>query len=699
MKLADILKHVLRKPSREGAHSQRLILSRPLSCGHWNGAFFMHFVRPFFFLLIFFAATRALAQQNAVSDTLSAPAEARLYTLPEFVVSATRWKANVNTLPSSVTVITADELSTGKDGTLATALEGVPGLFLKSYGGPGSVATTSIRGMGAEHTLVLVDGQRYNNVRDGQVDFGIMPLQNVERVEVLRGGFSSMYGTDALGGIINIVTQRPGSVYRIRGEILTGSYGMHGGQLTAELPIGRIGLLLSARREAARGDYEFRFQDGRSSSILRRQNADYVLNQLQLFADAVPFAGSTIRWSTSYSWSDRGSPGAVLSESSFNLARLRDAGLQSQASLDWNATPRLAIRFSSLFNSQHRVYKDPLIPGEPADRESDFGDRSIILTPIVRYALNNWTSLNVGAEYAHSAISSNQVKSADRSQYSLFVSTDHTIDLSRDFLYQLNVFPSVRFDRLTGLAGDVSPKLGINIGIWRLLAVRLKSSIGKSFRAPSFNDLYWKGSGNPLLKPERSVGFDAGLAVSIPMYGRLDLEGSYFDINTSERIVWTPDANGLWSPKNLQRVLSAGVELIAAWRLLNENVLVRASYTNADSKKTGSAATDDQTLNKQLPYLPHETAALSLSVRLSPVTVDVRHEYTGFRYATETNDTRYLLQPYQKTDVSLSAVLSRRPLAATVRVGVSNLFNSDYQIFPNFPMPMRMFNLRLLVDY
>jgi len=657
------------------------------------------FIRSFLPVLILCSVTAAFAQPRPVSDTLTSAGEAKLYTLPEFVVSATRWKANISTLPSSVTVLTADEFSAGRDGTLASVLGGVPGLFLKSYGGPGSVSTTSIRGMGAEHTLVLVDGQRYNNVRDGQVDFGILPLQNVERVEVLRGGYSSMYGADALGGIINIITQRPGTTPRLRGEILAGSYGMHGEELSAEFRLGQVGLLLSARREAGKGDFEFTFQDGLSSSLLHRQNADYTINQLQLFADVIPLAGAVLRWSTNYNWSDRGSPGAVLSAESSNRARLRDAGLQSQATLEWNASPKLAFRLSTLFNAQRRVYEDPLLSGGPAEQESDYSDRTIVLTPNMRYALNSWTSVSIGGEYAHSAISSRQLKSADRSQHSLFLSTDHTVDFHRDLLYQLNVFPSVRYDELTGLPGHVSPKIGVNVGIWQPLGLRLKSSIGRSFRAPSFNDLYWKNGGNPMLQPERSVGFDAGLALALTYCGRFDFEASYFDIRTLDRIVWTPDYNGLWSPKNLQRVRSAGIELIAAWRLWNENVLLRASYTNADSKKTGSATTDDQTLDKQLPYLPHETAALSLSVRLDLLTLDLRHEYTGFRYTTETNDTRYVLQPYQRTDVSVSAAVLGKPLAATVRLGVSNLFNSDYQIFPNFPMPLRMFNLKLLVDY
>lgn len=686
------------KPSREGAQQQSYS-ARPLSCESWNWAFFMYSKNFLTILLTLAALSPGSAQNEIPRDTLQQSEHTRVFTLPEYVISANRWKSNVATLPSSVTVLTKDDLARAGGGTLASVLHGIPGLFVKSYGGPGSVSTTSIRGMGAEHTLVLVDGQRYNNVRDGQVDFGIFPVQNIDRVEVLRGGFSSVYGADALGGIVSIITQRPEASPRVRAAFSAGSFGMHGGEASADFRVGGIGLLLSARQESGRGDYEFKFQDGVTSSILRRQNADYVLRHLRLYADAEPIPGAQLRWSANYNWSDRGSPGAVLSPESSNRARLHDAGFQSQLTLQWKNSSRLSVGFSTLFNAQRRTYVDPLLPGTPSDQESDFSDRTVVLTPHVRYVLNSWAAVNAGAEYSASAISSRQLEAGSRSQTSFFVSTDHTIELGGDVLYQVNIFPSVRYDRLSDMEGEFSPKLGMNVGVWRPLAVRVKSSVGKSYRAPSFNDLYWKNGGNPLLQPERSVGVDAGISWTFMLGGPLEMEAGVFDVRTIDRIVWTPDANGFWTPRNLQEVQSAGIELGATWRLWDDMVVVRSSYTNADSKKTGSATTDDQTLNKQLPYLPHETASLGVTLRADPISIHLMHEYTGFRYTTETNDARYVLQPYQKTDVGVAANVLTHPFAVTVRFNVENLLNSDYQIFPNFPMPLRTMVLRLLVEY
>ena len=659
----------------------------------------MRFVRNILGVVILSVAVASAQQKGEGADSVGQRSQERLYTLPEYIVSATRWRDNMLSLPSSATVLTSADLAGVNGNTLADAIQDVPGIFVKSYGGPGAVATTSMRGMGAEHTLVLVDGQRFNNIRDGQVDFGVFLLQNIDRVEILRGGYSSVYGADAVGGIINIITRRTGSSTGVKGEAGAGSYGMNEFQLSTEFTIGNVGLQVAGEREAGKGNYEFNFSDGTSSSLLRRQNSDYSLSQVQLLADAPLRPDLTLRFSSMYDWSDRGSPGAVLSVSSSNSARLNDKSFLTQGSLDWTIQPTLTFRLATMFNWQRRQYVDPLASGGADDQQTDFADRTITLTPHLRYVLNGISSVNVGGEYSHSDIVSNQVASAMRSQESIFVSSDHTLDFQRELLYQINLFPSVRYDHFSDVAGAIDPKLGINVGIWRNQGLRLRSSYGRSFRAPTFYDLYWKNGGNPTLRPEHSLSFDAGVMLSPVQLLPIELEANYFDIRTNDRIVWTPDKNGLWSPKNLQNVRSSGFEVIASWRPSYDHFVVRASYTNSDTRKTSPDSPDDQTVGKQLPYLPSEVASLSCALTLGRATVHLQHSFTGFRFATETNDPRFLLPGYNKTDASVVLRLTERPISSDIRLEISNMFNTDYQLLPNFPMPLRTVAVKASIAY
>ena len=619
--------------------------------------------------------------------------------MPEFIVSATRWLVNVQQLPSSASVLTAADLLATNGSTLESALDGIAGLFLKSYGGPGAVTTTSMRGMGAEHTLVLVDGQRYNNVLDGQVDLGIFLMQNVDRVEVLRGGFSSMYGADAIGGIINIITRRPDGKPDVRAELGAGSYGMSGFQLGTDFSLYGIGMQVAARRESGRGDYEFNFDDGISSKTLRRQNSDYALNQVQLVAGAPLSPVLSLRFSSMYDWSDRGSPGAVITATSGTLGRLVDRGLLNQATLEWTIGPALLGRFPLLLHLQRREYTNPRAAEVDGNDDAVYNDRTIAFTPHLRYVLNSSTSVNAGAEFSHSSASSTSVLSAERKQAGVFVSTDHVIELPGSFLYQVNVYPSVRYDHFSDVSGTVNPRIGVNVGIWRPAGIRLKASYGKSFRAPTFDDLYWRNAGNPDLRPERSLSFDAGVTFAPGVEPAPELEMNYFDICTSDRIVWSPDNNWLWSPKNLQNVRSSGIELIATWRLIGDRLLLRGFYTNADTRKTSSASADDQTLNRQLPYIPHETAGLSCALTLGRAKINVHYTFTGFRFVTETNDPGFVLSGFGKTDANISIRIIEAPFNADLRVEAVNLSNARYELFPNYPMPLRSLAAKILVDF
>src|SRR5215203_5589085 len=125
------------------------------------------------------------------------------------IVSAAQIDQPLSRTPDSVTVIPGHEIEAKQQFTLASALRSVPGLTLQQNGGPGTVTSLFSRGGESDYTLVLVDGVRHNSFGGG-VDLSQVPLQDVERIEVLRGSQSALYGSDAIGGVIQIVTRSGG---------------------------------------------------------------------------------------------------------------------------------------------------------------------------------------------------------------------------------------------------------------------------------------------------------------------------------------------------------------------------------------------------------------------------------------------------------------------------------------------------------
>jgi len=133
-------------------------------------------------------------------------------------------------------------------------------------------------------------------------------------------------------------------------------------------------------------------------------------------------------------------------------------------------------------------------------------------------------------------------------QRSVFAATQHTVALPWTVPFEFILYPSLRYDDFSDFKSDVSPRLGVNVGLVKEPVLRIRASYGKSFHAPVFNDLYWKYGGNPNLRPERSTSFDAGCTAELNAGGRLRLDASYFSIDAKDRIVWTPGSDGFGRP-------------------------------------------------------------------------------------------------------------------------------------------------------
>jgi iron complex outermembrane receptor protein len=150
--------------------------------------------------------------------------------LEKVVVTATRDVQEVRKIPANVTVITREEIERSNAKTTVDVLRDEVGVVVRDLLGTGKAAQVDIRGFGETgplNTLVLVDGRRVNEIDLSGVDWTQIPIDQVERIEILRGSGSVLYGDNAVGGVINIITKKPDKPFSAKGEVIRGSYLYH----------------------------------------------------------------------------------------------------------------------------------------------------------------------------------------------------------------------------------------------------------------------------------------------------------------------------------------------------------------------------------------------------------------------------------------------------------------------------------------
>ena len=278
------------------------------------------------------------------------PDTARQYIIKEVVVTGNRIPVPIEKLPSSVQVFDSLAIAQSSGISVADVVSHAAGVFLEGYGGNGALHSISIRGMGSDYSLILLDGQRYTTYQISTVDLGIFSLMDVDRIEIADGGGSSLYGSDAMGGVVNIITKKPSKKVEVSLAGSVGSFGMSGYEISAGGGDGQFSLRGSARTDRARNDFDFSFDDGLTTQLLKREGADYSLKNYALSSSAAVSQDVVATVSARYSDADRGQPSAVTSTSQNNLARIDDKGLFTTAALEIQQSQNVQV-LASVFVS------------------------------------------------------------------------------------------------------------------------------------------------------------------------------------------------------------------------------------------------------------------------------------------------------------------------------------------------------------
>jgi vitamin B12 transporter len=486
----------------------------------------------------------------------AAPARQAVPVKETVVVTANAAAEDEPAIGSATTVITRDRIERAGFRTVAEVLRSVPGVDIVRSGSDGSVAFAQIRGANSTQTLVLMDGQRLNSPYFPGYDLSGLTTENIERIEIVRGPFSALYGSDALGGVIQIFTRPAGPGLAGQATAEAGDAGQRAGSVFASYGGETLGVSGSYRDGRVGGD--------RENSDWRQQNGAMRIEGR--FAQ-----GARIALEGAIEQSNLGVPGPVGRESPHARYGTRQERLSLPISFSPAPGHEAAFLFSDVISRPH--FDDP---------DSFFSSRTDARSLQGR-ASDTWTS---GANRLTGFVSYERGRVNDGSNFGPSLEGQHTtiwgagFEDTWKFAGGITATAGLRYDDHSQFGTAWSPRATLawqsSNALWKM-----RASGGSAFRAPTVGELYYPFSGNPDLKPERSTSYEIGVERYLPG-GRI--EASLFWNDFRDLIVYD-FATSL--NLNVGRARTRGVE-VALRQDLARTLAVDAGYTYLDAQDRGT---------------------------------------------------------------------------------------------------------------
>lgn len=572
--------------------------------------------------------------------TSHAWAAEEIFQLDQVTVTADRIAQKVTDTPSNVTVITGSELENKGARTLADALTGVSGVTVQQFGGSGEKAIPHI--LGTDRVVVLVDGKRMNLPQGigygyGGVDLNTILLgKNVERIEVVHGGASTLYGADAVGGVINVITKKGSRSTQTTARVGAGSYGGRYYALHTGGQEKNTHWQLSGMQESSDGQ--------RANSAYKSKNVSFRLDQdvakdenltftYDYFGGHARLPGG-ITWPTPNDFQDtlrhNWSVGYAKEHADGNrIVRYYD-NKQTYSGENWGS-----------FRHQNTV------------RSFEYQDSA------------RWNRANLltwGGEWRKDKVVSTGEGNIPRdittkalyiqNQYSFTSSAKMTFGLRRDgnSLYGTHWLPQVaylyQFNDKTSYFANWS----------------------KVFKSPNFDDLYaddgWGNTGNPNLKPES--GWTAEIGVKSKLNAMSEMSLSIFKRDISDAIRWLMDSDYTFHPQNIDRLKTTGLNASLATKL--------SSVTTADF---GYTYLDSRDQNDNRIGDPRNSFHIGLQITDRKLSQKIYGVYTGQTgTVTSTVPSRFVVNTHTTYDLTKDSSLF---------LTINNLFDRQYQDIRDYP--------------
>ncbi|RMG39570.1 MAG: hypothetical protein D6732_04045, partial [Methanobacteriota archaeon] len=558
-----------------------------------------------------------------------------------------------------------------------------------------------IHGSSGNQVLVLLDGQRLNNPQTGEVDLSNIPIEQIERIEVIRQGNTALYGSNAFAGVIAFHTRRKLISSYLSGHTLLGSFDTAVGSAEAGLSIHRLTGILQYQQEYSRQNFPYQYQ----GETIIRENAWYrnrklftrwnyqsahqrmgvlyhfthgkqglpsaLYNELKHFNAFKTGNEHTLQFSHRWFWGAHGFSNILLGYRRLNQhfnnerdfspftrynTRQQNEILEAQFTLDWFPLPTLETRWGASYVEERLNHENLLYP------DQSIGEKQRLSKAVyggVEWQIPKQTFLWKSA----------QLRAALR--------------VESYFNQPAQGYPVIGFTLVPSMLPNASVSVNRARGI----------------RYPDFNSLFWKGDararGNPELLPEENSIWNGGFRYHPGSRLFPEINLYLYSEQIRNLIIWHRTVSGVWEPRNEQKATRRGMDIQLTYHPLPDffNVQMGYSYIQAKNKSN-----EPNRYNKAIPFIPRHTLDASLWGSWKDFHLLLNYRWVDQRHTVAAN-TAPPLSAYHLWNISLGYQRHLGYLKGEFTLAAKNIFNTSYELLFGYPMPGRSLQLSVKLTF
>ncbi len=616
------------------------------------------------------------------------------------------------TLKNDVTKINRKDIEQNNYQSLGEILFHTSELDVTKIGVAGSSQKISIRGSENNQVLLLLDGVPINDQFGGEADLSQIPINIIENIEIYKGGNSALFGSGAIGGVVNVITRRQFD-NELKVNLTTGSFNYVNFEPTFSGDFYNFSYLVSYNFTKSLGNFPYTYTNTSGKTVDGiRINSDFlsqnIFSRINYKLNNYSFSINALK-----SFSEKGLPGMSNALTAFARSSTQNNSFGASIKSTFeNIVFEVNYNFSNAKTENSNLYSENALIkfNRYPQYHYKYETRSSILNSFLYVKPSDWWFVVLG--YNGKWInyndynflpSSNQVSTyAQDYSNGIYLRQDFSLN-NKQSIYQISVTPVIRYDNIEMSNGDsfrnenqLSPSLSLSLLIGGENKLYIRPSLSKSFRVPTFSDLFFQDvriEGRPDLLPEKSLNREISLGIELNNSGKITAEYTYYKNTIDNMIVWKLGSFEIFRPFNNNAEIT-GQSYSLRYQTTDNSLILNINYSHVLPLDKNNQTT---TRDKIIPYHAQHTVKLNSQYQIGDFLTKLNYRFVGKRYVTVANTVE--LAPYNLFDLSLQQNINLLSIKTTLSFTINNITNEQYELVRNYPMPGREFRLGLTLTY